>query len=299
MTVAACACNALTGANDLELDPGGTAPVPEEGGSIDGGPPPADGPIDVVPPTDSPITDGPVTRPTYCNGVTLYLRLDGTTQSAQGDTPALAIAETFGAGKFKGAFDFDTAKTLVYAATPPTGTKRFDINVGTLSLWFKPRWAFPGTATRTFMRPQDVVDASNGAEPALRLDNAAAQKSLGVEGPGATEATATVAAVTPSWKNLDWNHLVGTWQRTGSPTTLSFTLNGGGGDGGVARVTSAMAWTPMVAGTFFRLNSGTSTIDGLVDDVAVWSRQLTAVEVAALYADGIAGRALGDVCALP
>jgi hypothetical protein len=60
-----------------------------------------------------------------------------------------------------------------------------------------------------------------------------------------------------------------------------------------------MVWTPTSLGTFFRMNSSVSDIDGLVDDVAVWSRQLTAAEVTAIYDDGMAGRAIGDTCALP
>lgn len=288
------ACNALTGASDLVIDD--TAiPGPIDAATETGtGPGPRDGSTDGTT-TDGASPDaGP--RPSYCEGITLYLRFDDTPKSAQGDSPAIPTAVTYGAGKFKTAVDFNSQKTLVFAAAVGS-TRRYDINIGTLSLWFKPRWQLgTNTATRTFMRPQDTADAATGSVPNLRLDSAA--KTLGVEGPTNVEATAPLTSLLATWKDLDWNHLVGTWQRSGAPETLSFTLNGGGGDAGPGRVSTNTAWTPPVAGTFMRLNS-TSDIDGFVDDVTVWSRVLGKDEVTRMHADGMAGRAVGDTCGLP
>ena len=288
-----CACNALTGASDLVIGDD-EVPTTNDAGA-ESGPGPRDASSDGAAILDGAEPDaGP--RPTYCQGITLYLRFDNSTKAAQGDLPATPIAETYASGKFKGAFDFNSQKTVVYAGEPKIGMKRYDINVGTLSLWFKPRWSLASnTATRTFMRPQDAADAATGSAPNLRLDGNA--KTLGVEGPTNVEATAPIPTLLSSWKELDWNHLVGTWQRTGAPETLSFTLNGGGGDAGPGRISANNAWTPPIAGTFMRLNS-TSDIDGLVDDVTVWSRALTKAEVTALYGDGMTGRSVGDACGL-
>lgn len=296
----ACACNALTGASDLEI--GEELPTLTDGGSGEetGVSPPRDGSLadSLAPLPDGSLPDA-AGRPSYCLGISLYLRFDNTTKSAQGDSPAVAVAETYGTGKFKGAFDFNAQKTVVFAAVKD-GTKRYDIEVGTLSLWFKPRWSFAtNTATRTFMRPQDQSNATTGGAPNLRLDSVA--KTLGVEGPANVEATAQTTALQSTWKELDWNHLVGSWQRAGALETLAFTLNGGGLAGSPGRISSKDTWTPAapaLAGAFIRLNS-TSDIDGLVDDVTVWSRVLPKEEVTALYADGNAGKSVGDTCGLP
>jgi hypothetical protein len=103
----------------------------------------------------------------------------------------------------------------------------------------------------------------------------------------------TLLEAQPFWKDLDWNHFVETWRE--SPSLVTFTLNGGGADGGAHRETTT-TWSPAFpAPIYFRVDSPTAPTDGNFDEVTVWSRPLAPEEASALAA---AGAPTGDVCGL-
>lgn len=79
-----------------------------------------------------------------------------------------------------------------------------------------------------------------------------------------------------------WYHLVGTWDGTtmklyvdGSEVTLTFDVNNSG-----TMTDTSRAW--YIGAT----NSGTALYDGLLDEIGVWSRAITASEVTSLFNGG-------------
>lgn len=300
--MAACACNALTGASDLEI---GDCTGPECSAE-DGGPTTNDATVDdrttprddVVTTTDAP-TDSPPGQPSFCTGISFYVRFDDTTTSSDGDTPADDVNANYAPGKFGNGFSYTPPQVIPYDAVPDSGSMpaRWDATRGTVALWFKGPWAFPGTLGRSWTRVLDRLQSPAVTGLIMRIDESATPPHMGVE-IGPVKAGAPTATFTSSWRVNDWNHLVGTWQTSGAPS-LSFTLNGGGPDGGATRFTTNAAWTQAAPVTYFRFGSTTAPIDGVIDDAAVWNRVLSAAEITALYDAGMTGKSLGDVCALP
>ncbi|MBS2018563.1 MAG: hypothetical protein JST00_37200 [Deltaproteobacteria bacterium] len=298
----ACACNTLTGAADLSIrecaseecsaSDGGVTGEGAVDGSSDGGPP-GDGGADAR--TDGPTTDAP----SYCAGLSFYVRFDGNTTASSGDTPADTVAPSYGPGKFGNGYAFAPAGVVPYDAVLDAApmTKRWDPTRGTVALWFRGSWAFPGTLGRSFARVLDRLDTAGITGFVMRIDEASNPPHFGVE-IGPVRAGAPTASLTTWWRVADWNHLVGTWEAGGSPS-LSFTLNGGGPDGGATRFTTSAPWTASSPVEYFRFGSNNSPNDGVMDDVAVWSRTLSAAEIGAVYTAGMAGKSLGELCKLP
>jgi Concanavalin A-like lectin/glucanases superfamily len=105
--------------------------------------------------------------------------------------------------------------------------------------------------------------------------------------------TFVYANITPEsgqsvWSN-GWNHLVATW--SSSPPSLSITLNGAVGQ------TTTSPWSPPdpVPGVV-HVTSSTDPALASIDDVAVWTRQLSPTEIQTIY---LAGASVGDLCKLP
>ena len=299
LSLAAVACNALTGAGELGVDPcGADACAPATT-------PLADAARDVADVTSEAGRDAALDgatgdasgRPAFCEGLSLYLPFDGTTTAAQGDTPAQAVTPTFASGLFGQAIDLQGTTMLFYAAAPKGGAVRYAADEGTVLFWFRPRWAFPGTADRTFVRPKEVFASAGAGGPELSLTVSAnaGPPLLAFDVPTVASAGAPVASITPYWKDLGWNHLAGTWTRAAAPT-LTFTLNGASNAPAVTRQETATPWAPPDPVVYVRLGSATNPIDGLMDDVAIWTRVLSLAEIQAVHDAGLKGQSIGAAC---
>jgi hypothetical protein len=291
------ACNALTGAGDLGIDPcADDACAPAS--------PATDAREETVVTRDAGEPDDArdaateaAARPTFCAGLSLYLPFDGNTTAAQGDVPAQAVTAKFGAGLFGQALDFESDASLFYTAAPKGKAVRYLADEGTVLFWFRPRWAFPGTADRTFVRPKQVFASTGAGGPELSLTVSVAPQLLAFDVPNTASAGAPAAAITPAWKELGWNHLAGTWTRTATPT-LTFTLNGASNGMAAARQETTTPWTPPDPVVYVRFGSATNPIDGLMDDVGIWTRVLSLAEIQAIHAAALEGRSIASACGL-
>lgn len=285
----AVACNALTGVGDL-----GTGPCPDcadAGGdalvAIEN-----DGPV----PTDSMSDAGDGGRPSYCDGLVLYAAFDGTYATAQGGAPDVAPTAPFSAGKFGSAVLCTGTDEGIFYPEGAAGAV-YPRAAGTFAIWFKPTWKWPSTADRTLVKPAgDRGNGLNGAGPQLRYLSPEDTIGFVNQNPdgGFVQASAAAVDVTPYWKNLDWNHLAGTWNQAG-PITLTFTLNGASGDAAITRRETTAPWVPQFpSAAFTRVASNINFADGYFDDFAMWRRVLSRAEITAVYA---ANRSIGAACA--
>ncbi len=286
--LAPAACNALTGASDLDtkLEPGG-APT----GCPSCAPPPPPPPAAVDACADA------VAPPSFCAGLVFYARLDGTTTSAEDDVASSfeggAPEIAFDAGKFGGAGVFvGTSSATYWDAT------RYPAAVGTVAMWVKPTWSWPppagGIGYILFKPTPTRAPSPLVAGPAFGADTIGLNADVKHPDGGGAGVIAPAAAVAPRWHDLDWNHVVMTWDRPGAPT-LGIAVNGGGADGGSMGFSTTAAWTADVAAVWFRLSSPSAPAEALLDDVALWNRVLDAAEIAAIHASAAP---IGDACGL-
>jgi hypothetical protein len=287
-TLAAVACNALTGVNDLGVAPacdGCDAASPPEGGADASDAAPADAMLDA-------------SLPSYCIGIVFYARLDGTYTTAEGIAAAAPPDASFGAGRF------GTAPTIVGDASTlyyPTSTGvAYPQAEGSVAMWFKPLWSTgQQAAPRSYFKSvrDKAFAAANNAGP--EIGDFATMRGMGASNNNLdasyTEAILATSTWKAGWHDLGWNHFVASWRR--APSLIAFTLNGGGVDGGVMHVETTNAWEPQVPadGGFFRFASAATPIDGAIDDLAVWNRVLLPAEVNAVYSSS---QSLGDACKL-
>ena len=291
-TLAAFACNALTGVDDL-----GTADDADAGDSA----PPSrldDSGLDVA----DAVTVVDASVPSYCRGLRFYARLDGTFTSAEGIAADSPPDASFTTGRFgKAATILGEAGTVFY---PTSAAVYYPQAEGTVAIWFKPTWSTAQVALRSYFKPSldKVFSATNNAGPQV-LD-LGTSKGMGATNFNAdassTEAILPCASWKAGWNELGWNHLVTSWRR--SPSLLSFTLNGGrtyggvdgGGDAAAMHAETTSYWDPQVpeAG-ILRFASAGNPVDGSLDELAVWNRVLPPDEVQALYASSVS---IGDAC---
>jgi hypothetical protein len=301
LTAIACAaigCNALTGVNDLVPVDQPVATSSDAGGSLDGQPPPPpvgdagatpdghghlldDGALldsQTIPPV---VLDAATDASTVCTGLTMLLRFDNKTTSAEGDSPTNTPQIQFSPGKFGEAVAFPTNQHLEYAAQR-AGNAILLPGEGTVSIWVRSlSWSAPCNNKHTFFA-LDTDGLYLDCEPqGVFGEFLDLQKTfVGVELPP--------PSANGSWTG-NYNHLVGTWSQT--PARMSVTLNGNVG----AETTAA--WSPPhpTVSTFF-ISFPNEASGASFDDVAVWTRKLSAQEIAGIYA---ANRSIGDVCGLP
>jgi hypothetical protein len=290
------ACNALSGAADLEIDPcaGGRCAQPDaspDGADIL----PDGGTIDASDGASADADDASV-RPSFCEGLSLYLPFEGTTTAAQGDVPVRVNGTpAYTSGKLGQGYALNGSSSIFYTAVPDAGTVRYATDVGTVAMWFRPTWSYPGGAERTFARPKDTLGGSGPGGPQLFIG--AGPPVMGMEVPNLAFAGGTLASFGPFWANLDWNHLVGTWSTTSTPT-LTFALNGGSMDAGATYRETAEAWSPPDPVVYFRVGSTTNPVDGVVDEVALWTRVLPLSEIRTVYDLAANGQSIGAACRL-
>lgn len=244
--------------------------------------------------------------PSYCNGITLYVRFDWDLLSAESESPTVTGGSPpLVPGKFLNAANFGNGIDVRYAAAG-----NYYLSQGSFSAWVKPDgWTFPCATVPAVFYGSVAQNGQSNAGPYMACD--AAQQWLGVGniGPaiGQNDAgglllqfrAAILAHSTAKqyWKNTDWNHLVSTWSNTSAPT-LTFTLNGDPAGSGKTSSSTSTAWTPQNTPlNWLRLSNSAAGYSARAhfDDVAVWNRRLSPTEIKAIYS---AGKALGDVCKL-
>ena len=223
-----------------------------------------------------------------CNGLTMVLRFDGSLTSAQGQPRRTTITpgESYSSGKFGQAVLFTSGQTpyVEYDATHTTTTV-VSSSIGTVAMWVKPvgGWSPPcgnGTPNNPGWAFWWLDDFGVGGDCSPDLGIWVTVDTTGNNDFGATLSSA------PTWNAGDFNHLAYTW----TTTQLSVTLNG----------TTSQALTqtytppdPVAAYVAFGTSNGTFSY---YDDVAMWSRVLSPVEIQAVH---VAGKSLADLCGLP
>jgi hypothetical protein len=86
-----------------------------------------------------------------------------------------------------------------------------------------------------------------------------------------------------------WHHVVHVFSQSGANTTLSVYINGAKVGATVSTPTTNMNFTSL---NFGAARIGMRVFDGMMDEVAVWNRSLTAIDVTELYQRGQASFAL-------
>ncbi len=212
-----------------------------------------------------------------CDGLTMLLRLDGTTASAQGALPKSSTGVQFAAGKFGQALLANTTQVDY----DPKGGAVVSPREGTVSMWIDSQWELPCNKPHPFFGVDDTGVYMDCEPPGY----------LGVY-VDTSPSTSVYAAIAPAsgatvWSK-GWNHLVATWST--SPPSLTITLNGT-----VGQQTNAPWNPPDPVPTVFHLANSAYPAAANVDDVAVWTRPLSAAEIQTIY---LAGASVGDVCKL-
>ncbi|HEY8074808.1 MAG TPA: LamG-like jellyroll fold domain-containing protein [Labilithrix sp.] len=287
------ACNALTGVSDLDTSIASDAGAPCTTCGAPNPPPPPGQPPPPPSGADGSVDSG--TKPSYCTGISFYARYDSTTTSAQGLTPTdsngAAVTMTFAPGKFGNAASFvGTPQALYYDSDAGPCVPA----LGSVAMWLKPTWTWPTSVQRVFFKPVPTRVVGAGEASGAELENRATPLLFGLWNTS-PDGSGVYAAEDPnllagSWKDLDWNHLAGTWDLAGS--RLAFTLNGGS-----ARFVTQQTWAPQLPILWFRIGTASTgnSIDALVDDVAIWTRVLSDAEITAIHTSPIA---IGDACGL-
>lgn len=299
LPLAALACNAITGAADLDVAPpcalcaldaatgdeGQPAPV-SEAGAMDAG---VDAPPDVI-----------VARPSFCAGILMYARFDGTLVTAQGLAPDAPPVTSFVPGRFgDGVLLTGVNAALYYVEGAPPAGVHYPKDEGSVAMWLKPTWAWPPTVDRVVWKPvADRTVNTPASGPSIRSRGAAPAffgSSNNEPGIAAVneDVGGTGAELAPYWKT-NWNHLAETWSR--SSPTITFTLNGAEGDPTITRRETDAGWTAQAPTVqYIRISSNSVPADAAYDDFALWDRSLSLAEVQAMYG---ANKSLGELCGL-
>ncbi len=237
-------------------------------------------------------------RPSFCDGIVMYARFDGTLTTAQGVSPDAPPANTFVPGHFGTGVLLTGPGSGMYYAVGDGGVP-YPRNEGTFAMWLKPQWTWPPTVQRIFWKPvgDRAIVSANASGPIIIAQVMPGSFFGGYNNEPATStitsAGGNAAEFSPYWK-ANWNHVVETWSR--SAPTISFTLNGADGDASVTRRETGGSWVaeaPAVA--YVRLASGQFPSDSAYDDVVMWSRSLSLAGIQAVYG---AGMPVGDLCGL-
>ena len=288
------ACNLLTGAGDLDTAKclsDCEAGVPERTNVADANLPGDD--ANVTPDAAAPADGGndAAQRPSFCSGIELYLPFDGTLDARSGQPPDLPPAIGFAPGKFgQGADLTGSSGTAIYYAATYNGRTTYSLTGGTLAMWVKPLWQ-PPCAVMTpsvLFKPRSaraVTPVSAG--PVMGCTSTLTGVAVTAPDGGATE-VGYPSGVVPNWNSGGWNHLVGTWS-SASPT-LQFAVNG------TTLVSTSAPWEPNDSPVnFLRVGSESSLPRSIFDEIVLWSRVLTAMEIADLAASPVS---VADACGL-
>jgi Concanavalin A-like lectin/glucanases superfamily len=222
-----------------------------------------------------------------CNGLTAVLRFDGTLTSAQGQVPLATPVPgpSYAAGKFGQAVAFTSGTPYVEYASTHNTTQVVSSSMGTIAMWVKPvgGWSPPcgdGTPGNRGLTLWGLDDFGVGGDCAPYLGIWVTVDNTGKNDFGATISNA------PTWNPGDFNHLAYTW----TTAQLAITLNGT-----TSQVLTQTYTPPDPVAAYFGIGTDNGTFN-YYDDVALWSRVLTPVEIEAVH---VAGKSLADLCGLP
>jgi hypothetical protein len=292
------ACNALTGVGDLSAVDcadgcDGAAPVrtelPDGTVTVDG-----QSPVDGAVAIDSavPVTDAGAdgfTRPAFCQGITLYLPFEGSLNARSGQPPTSAGNLPFVAGKFGQGADLTAGGgAAVYYASSYLGTPIYSLAHGSIAMWVKPTFAPPTVQAALFFKPRAVATpGAPNAGPELQFGTSLLELVVNAPDGGATSVGYPQITL-PNWNVNGWNHLVGTWSSTAP--TLQLALNG------AAPTSTSLPWVPDESPVnFLRLGSEVSAPRSVFDEVVIWTRVVSASEIAAVAASPVS---IGAACGL-
>jgi hypothetical protein len=302
------ACNALTGVGELATTDDApcigiacTPVVPDGSVSVDE--------AAITPRNDASAEDARVdgsggdaasdtfTRPSYCTGIVLYARFDGTLATAQGQAADSPPALSFVPGKYGNAAAITGNNQVFYAQGGANALKYPTAPEGTAVMWVKAQWTWPSNVDRVLWKtmPSRLIASSNSS-PYARVD--LSESFFGATNAFPDGATLNVGSTSvqlaPYWKNAEYNHVAETWSQTAP--TITFTLNGAESNPSVTRRETSAPWVPDSTNVaFVRLSSAAFPFDAAYDDFALWSRALSLAELKALYG---ANKPLGESCGL-
>jgi hypothetical protein len=299
------ACNALTGVGDLsavDCADGCDGAVPERTELIDGQSP-LDGassldgattldgarPDDGGKPGDGGDGGDAAPRPTFCEGITLYLPFEGSFNGRSGQPPNSAPGLSFIAGKYGQGADLTGAGgAAIYYASSYLGTPIYSLAHGSVAMWVKPTFAPPTLQAALFFKPRAVATAgAPNAGPELQFGALLLELVVNAPDGGVTKVGYPQTAL-PNWNVMGWNHLVGTW--SGTSPTLQLALNG------AAPTSTSSPWDPDESPVnFLRLGSEVSAPRSVFDEVVLWTRVISASEIAAVAASPVS---IGVACGL-
>jgi len=278
------ACNALTGVGDLEavdctVDCDGAAPervLPEPVVPVD-----AATTVDAADATPAGDADADApTRPSFCEGITLYLPFEGSLNGSAGQTPDTPPTIPFAPGKYGQGADLTVSGGLaIYYAATYKGNSLYSLVHGSVAMWVKPTFQPPTAQPALLFKPRAVrAAAAPNAGPVLGFETLLG---LTVDAPdGGSTSVGYPQVALPNWNNGGWNHVVGTW--SSSAPTLQVALNG------ATPIATANPWVPNESPVnFLRIGSEVSAPRSVFDDVILWTRVLSASENAALAASPV------------
>ena len=156
--------------------------------------------------------------------------------------------------------------------------EHFNKNQGTISLWIKPTWAGNDGALHYIFSSQAGTDQTG--DISIYKDATNYLRFNVYNG-------ATPLLSTAGWSANSWHHLVFIWNATN-------TLNGTNYeaisvDGSALSYAATSGWTSTSVAKQFYLGSkfdGTSPVQALIDDFAIYDRVLTTAEITSIYNSG-------------
>jgi hypothetical protein len=231
-------------------------------------------------------TDGSSGGPNACKDLSLLLRFDGHSMtSAQGQAPTGAQAGNFAGAKFgDGAV---IGSSLVDYAATFRGATVVSPQQGTISGWIKSGWL--GACPQMVFWGLD----SNGVFTYCENDGQPVPNDwwfgFGLETADHKSMVVSATLARSAWDSYGFNHVVATWSASPKPHML-FAING-------QMVDVTVPWSPPSAtAAVFEFGDTQNATTALVDDVAVWTRELSKAEIDQVHT---AGKSIGDVCGLP
>src|SRR3989344_558627 len=222
-----------------------------------------------------------------------------TDSSGNGNTGTLINNPAWATGKIDGALNFDGVNDYVNAGTPSTLN---NLPALSISVWIKPD---------SLSNPGNVIVAkTHGATPTftgwvLRTENPSgnhnslyfsADFNRNLNDPGFDPGQDLIAVAEENVIEVGgWNHVVVTWDGSKIAANAKFYVNGSlvgkspthdkdiNGDG----TRSDDSYRPLIIGDDYQQPQG-QPFDGLIDDVRIYNRVLSAVEIQAIYSNSFA-----------
>ncbi len=212
-----------------------------------------------------------------CNGAIAHFPFDGTLTGAHGrDAESGETSVDFVAGHVGQGVELVGQTRLVVLAGLPEAEFH---NRGSIAFWAKVQWSLPCTASRLLFKLQSWQGPFFYVGPDLNCV-AGGSLSLNARGPAAPEGIAAALPVTSEFGNGKWSHVVATWDRLAKHLFLMVN--------GAASAQVFKDWPVAAAEPFNEVMLGyqPAPLNGILDRVTFWSRELTLEEAKALFEAG-------------